>query len=77
MKKRVKADPEEDAQIDSYLEAQLVADIRSAKTSENRKSQDQIPSKSLVRKAQVNAKLPDETEQYEFLDETDDGLPTN
>ena len=77
MKKRVKTDPEEDAQIDSYLEAQLIADIRTAKTSENRKSQDQNSTKSSIRKAQVNSKLSEDIEQYEFLEETDDGLPAN
>ncbi len=68
----------DDAQIDTYLEAQIVADIRAAKNVESRKFVPvAISSKAKTAKLNGNSKNQQDPDQYEFLDETDDGLPNN
>ncbi len=69
MKKEVKR--EEDGEIDGYLEAQLVADIKKAKHMEGRKAA------PVTVKPKIVTKRTTENEEYEFLAEDDAKLPSN
>ena len=67
----------EDAQIDSYLEAQLVADIKMAKKNEHSTLTNPRSAKETCKSKTKPRMTTKTTDEYEFLEDTDDGLPLN
>lgn len=63
---------EDEREIDGYLEAQLVADIKKAKQMEGTKARTARPQEVKVKRTSAS-----ENEEYEFLAEDDVKLPSN